>query len=501
MPANTNNTQSYLARELVSGTLDLAYAAAIVTVLASTAYFLPVVFGQELFDQFWRSVPLEWRPYIPNDWVSLGVIATFSVFLLAAGFSSRDMWAVTKRAGYAVFSVAVILAAAIVGILVREWVLCSSLELLATLLLALALALAALWLFGRLAQVRIVPRLSERTRVVLAGAVTAFVIAFTLISFLVPAWNGLVPPWLELTPDARSATVSAERVEVPAAEPSKPDPDKLFDDLSGRLDILFGLIGAALATAATVYVVQQIPELDQIVRYIGLSSAQVEAAHRMRQPLSDLFSQIKSLDFKFKREVIITESSFGPELPLETRSGGARVKIIAPRRGGSPDSITFDAIKEHLRQAQVEIRESIVFVYLDRRENEPLCYATGPEFWELMQPASGDDDRPASGRFRGEFSAAFFTALNSGDGDRIKDVVKRARRFVLNANPQDDVLLCDIILRDTMEFKDALTTMRRNGLRRALVCSTRVPHERAVIGVPHIAEYLWNDPTPAPAEA
>lgn len=436
-----------------------------------------------------------WRQLsIPDPGASLEVLAVVGLaFLLALvlHYAFGDGLIVAlNRIMLGVLATGVATGGALSGVVVREFVVRGKIpaDYVAATVLAFGLPFIAYWLWRQLSGN---PWRIPAVGVIGPAFVAAAVVAFMLVPFLVKDWNqtvGQVHPWLMLMPSATQTSLLTT-----------------LKELAGVLDSLFGLLSATLATAATVYIVTSVsPDLSRIIDYLGLSRAQITAAQKLRKPLSDLIRETRPRDALFKREFIITPKSFERESPLESViAGGARVKLIVPRVGSTPDAFTFDKIKIMLDRAQIEIRDSLFFVYLDdpQARSEPVCYGTGPELWELMQRQVGDDDRPASGRFRGEFSDSFFGALNTGNARAIQAVIESARAFALLNNPLDDLLLTSVVLKDTMEIKDALTVMKERNLRRALVCSTKTPSERAIIGVPSIAAYLWVDPEEAGAGA
>ncbi|MCE9522776.1 MAG: hypothetical protein K8S25_10135 [Alphaproteobacteria bacterium] len=338
------------------------------------------------------------------------------------------------------------------------------------------------WLWNQLSE--LTWHISKRFVDTLAAFAASFVIAISLVPLVVDVWNA-----------------SVGRVLTFAVLSNGSDIQKLLDrlqELAGTLDSLSGLLTAIIATAGATYVVTMAsPQLEAILSYLQLSPPQVNAAHKLRRPLSDLVQAVTDADLKFKRELVITMDSFERESPIEsgTSPRGARIKIVVPPPGSPPHAFSFTKISELLERAHVDIRESLFFVYpMARSDAGPICYATGPELWELMQSPARDDGMPGSGRFRGAFSDSFFGALNSGNAEAISIIVDKARDSVLRGNPQDDLLLCTYALSDTCELTTALREMRKRGLRRALVFApNRAPTERAILGIPHIAAYLWNE--------
>ncbi|MBP6011065.1 MAG: hypothetical protein KBA31_02455 [Alphaproteobacteria bacterium] len=475
MDAETNNNFS---AEALRGAVEVALATLLLLVIA---FALP-----------W---PLLWTRFsLPAPGPTVEVLAVlglaFPMALVLHSLLGDQLVIVISRLMLGVIAIGVAVGGASFGVFLRELILTEKIkaDYVAAAVLASALLFTAYWLWRQLSGN---PWRIPALGVIGPAFVAAAVMSFMLIPFLADDWNQWAKqthPELLLHPGNPNAHLLAT-----------------LKDLAGVLDSLSGLLSAALATAATVFIVTSVsPDLSRIIDYLGLSRAQITAAQKLRKPLSDLVRETKPRDALFKREFIVTPQSFEREAPLESViAGGARVKLIVPRVGATPDAFTFDRIRTLLDSAQIEIRDSLFFVYLSDRlaSSEPVCYATGPEMWELMQRQVGDDDRPASGRFRGEFSDDFFASLNSGNGRAIQAVIENARAFALSNNPLDDLLLTSVVLKDTMEVKDALTVMRAHNLRRALVCSSKVPVERAVIGVPSIAAYLWADPQEVGAHA
>lgn len=464
------------------GTLRTDYLGSAINVALAAVPVLILLFIARWLDAWARlGIP------DPGPFIELTAGLGFS-FLLASVLGD-DLVIAINRAVLAVVAVAVVFGGALLGIILREYVVNEKItaDYVAGGVVLFALPFIAYWLWRQLTGIPWrVPSLGS----IGPAFVAAIVLSFMLTPFLVVDWNTYIKPIypvLMLTEPKTHETLLST-----------------LKDLAGVIDSLSGLLSAVLATAATAYIVTSVsPDLARIIDYLGLSRAQITAAQKLRKPLSDLIRETKPTDTVFKRDFVITPQSFGRESPFEsTVAGGARIKLVIPRTGGTPHMFTFEVIKEFLDRAQIEIRDSLFFIYLDDpgMRTEPVCYGTGPEMWELMQPYSGDEDRPASGRFRGEFSASFFTALNAGNASVIQAVVENARAFALANNPLDDLLLTRYSLKDTMDVKDALKCMKKHRLRRALVVSTKTPIERAILGMPSIAAYLWDDPderTPA----
>jgi hypothetical protein len=411
------------------------------------------------------------------------------MFLLAAWFSANtDLpWKIVS----VLYCIGVVVIGAAAGIVARELLLgeLASLRVVSAVLTVIFLIIAALWLLAQILDLKLEP--PKVVVATFAAFFASFVVALSLVSFFVDDWNRIIGgwlPWASLSSGAVSDVLPGE-----------------LDSFSDSLDSVFSVLTTVLATAATVYVVVVAsPKLQEILKYLELTPAQVKAARKLRRPLSDLIRAVK-VEPGFKREFFITADSFERESPIESDAlGGARVKIIAPAPGSPPNTFTFAKVRKLLRRAQIDIRESLFFVYPTTGSAAgPICYATGPEMWELMhriEPGEEtsssetyDEGMPGSGRFRGAFSDSFFGALNSGNAEALIAIIENARKEVLKHNPQDDVLLTSFKLRDSEEVLKALTEMKTYKVRRALVYSGKVPAERAILSIPHIAAYLEDE--------
>lgn len=459
--------------DMVRGAVEVAFAALVLLLLVLAARL----------SGLWAQAP------IPDPGASIEVLVIIGLaFIVALPLRAcfAEVVLVIEQVMFAIAAIYVAFGGAAAGVLLRDLVVrgsFSAAEVSGT-ILVVAVPLIALWLWRELTGRHVqFPRLD----VVGLAFLTSVIVAFTLFSFVVKDWNAMIKPWASwLTFKESVAHGSLLRT---------------LGDLGGQLDSLFGLFGAALATAATFYIVTSVsPNLLKIIDYIGLSRAQITAAQKLRRPLSDLLRETKPRDALSRREFFITPDSFERESPLESPiAGGARVKIVAPPIGSPPNIITFDKIKNLLLRAQIDFRDSLFFVYLNdpRTHTKPVCYGTGLELWDLMQRPTADDDGLCRARFRGEFSDDFFGALNSGNAVAIQAVIQAARDQALENNPHDDLLLGKWVLTDTMEVQEALSIMKDNNLRRALVCTTKTPTDRAILGVPSIAAYLWPQPEAA----
>lgn len=437
-------------------------------------------------------------------WLLVGFV-TFGAAAILSLWPKPLLWAF-----YCAIAVAF---GAVAGIVVRNWLVSGAVAIeSASAVVALALLLGTgLWLWWQ-----IFPPRWSLPKYVIDGAVTvaaAFVIASSLASSVAGEWNKYVT-WLSIIPaavetcapvcESESGATDSQASSNKSNDANSRDLLQDLQELANKVDNLIGLLTVILATAAAAYVAAvATPKLQEILSYLQLEPEQVEAGHRLRRPLSDLIRKVEADDMKFKREFIVTADSFARESPIESVvHGGARIKIIAPPPGSPQNSFTFAKLRKILEAAQVDLRRSLILVYPSAGTTvDPVCYGTGAEMWELMYriesegsaQEQGLDQTPGSGRFRGAYSDSFFGALNSGNARAIAAVIENARASVLKENPQDDVLLSSFVLRDTEELVVAMTEMKKRSLRRALVYGGKVPGERAILSVPHIADYLWDD--------
>lgn len=293
-------------------------------------------------------------------------------------------------------------------------------------------------------------------------------------------WAGLKLDWLLVPADAQPTNIAPTAVDE-------------GQTLKERIEILLPMVVPFAAAVASVSVVVKLvaPQLEGVLKYIGLSEAQIEAGHRLRQPVANAITSADRLNLTHPQQINLTPTSLSPSAPHMREVDGAKA-LIRINLPSTPDPRTeafqFEEMRELMANAGISLPDSLFFVYGAGKAGEapPLCYGTGLELIELLAPAGSE----ACARLHGRFSETFTRALKHGDAPTVQSLAEEARQAILSQNPGDDVLLSKTSIREGEELITVMRTMTEHKLRRILVTSHRAPRERAILSAAEISAFL-----------
>src|SRR6185295_14528546 len=174
----------------------------------------------------------------------------------------------------------------------------------------------------------------------------------------------------------------------------------------------------------------------------------------------------------YPKEVQIDRPAFRNRFPLVTGSGHrARVKLIIHEQGTpfEGDDFSWTHVDGLLKSADIELSQCLFFVVILDRKQKPtlVCYGAGTELQQLFNFAEAVPQR--LGLTVGE---QFVGALNRNDALGVQDAVETARKSMLKRHPHAEVLL-SIMVDEGRSVQEVLETMKKHGLTRILLTSTK----------------------------
>lgn len=317
-----------------------------------------------------------------------------------------------------------------------------------------------------------------------AAFLVAFIVTLLFGSYLAPVWNETIGRIADLSlhPDPSATDPKSNQIEL------------LIERTSGLIDLLL-----VVASGITAIIIIQIisPQLDTLWTYLGLKPEELSAARLLRSAAADAIRTSERLSRIYPKQVNIFPDSEHRRLPFVSKDGDrALIKIYMPEEKAGQAFI--ESIQDLVASAEIELENSLFFIYSQadllashhKSERRPtpsvIAYGSGAELKDLINPPGGAQ----RGRFSARYTSRFIAALSDGDKPTVKSIVEAARKWALERNPKDDVLLTTKFASASTELKLVMQQMGKCGLRRILLMSEKVPYEYGILGLDDVGRFL-----------